>query len=110
VLLARKRRGGDFSLNTPIGVGDEEREWQDILEDDAPNAEDALGDEQERALQLAKINSALATLSERERTILQARNDGVRLEALAQRFGISRERVRQIEVRAIEKARAHAAA
>lgn len=108
VVEARKRRGRDLSLNTPIGVGDEEREWQDVLEDTRPNPEETIGDEQERALQLAQINAALKTLSEREREIVLARyeEEPVRLHELSERFRISRERIRQIQVRAEEKLRA----
>jgi RNA polymerase sigma-32 factor len=119
VVTARQRRGQDFSLNTPVGVGDEERQWQDTLEDaDAPNPEDAVADEQEAALMQAQLRNALSILTERERDILLARfvsEPPVTLRDLAQRYSVSAERIRQIEVRAIEKVRAslectHAAA
>jgi RNA polymerase sigma-32 factor len=97
--------GGDQSLNAAISPGGEDA-WQDFLADDRPNPEEIVGgshDTQERARWLA---SSLAELSEREQTIIRERRlreDGRTLEELGERLGISKERVRQIEHRALQK-------
>lgn len=109
VETARKRRGHDHSLNTPVNADDDgELEWQDILADTTPNAEETLGDKQEQSQMRAQIERGLAVLNDREREILLARyvnEPPVTLRDLAQRHSISAERVRQIEQRALEKIR-----
>jgi len=95
----------DHSLNAPIRA-DGEGEWQDWLEDDKEDQESALGNRQEFALRHELLSDALSTLKDRERAILIERRlteEPATLEYLSQRYGISRERVRQIEVRAFEK-------
>ena len=95
----------DASLNVPVGEdGDLDR--LDLLVSDSPNQEAVLADEQERSVGSALLNEALATLNDRERHIIMERRltDAPRtLEDLGEEYGISRERVRQIENRAFEK-------
>ncbi len=95
----------DHSLNAPIRA-DGDGEWQDWLEDDKEDQETVLGNRQEFTLRHDLLTDALATLKDRERAILIERrltDEPATLEFLSQRYGISRERVRQIEVRAFEK-------
>ena len=105
VQMNRRLSSPDASLNTP--VHDEgEGEWQDWLVDGAENQEDRLADHEEAYGRRLLLAGALKTLSERERQIIAERRlkeEPTTLESLSQRFGISRERVRQIEVRALEK-------
>lgn len=101
----RMGHGGDASLNSPLRE-EGEGEWQDWLADDGPLADELLADSEERDQRHALLVSAMATLNERERDILTQRrliDEPETLEELSQRYGISRERVRQIEVRAFEK-------
>ena len=102
------RLNGDFSLNAPVreeGGG----EWQDRLVDDGLDQECALADNEERRNRLSALRNALAMLGPRERRIFEARRlaeDPMKLDELSVEFGVSRERVRQIEVRAFEKVQA----
>src|SRR5262249_6378557 len=92
-------------LNAPLR-SDSEGEWQDWLVDDSEDQETRLGERQELGLRRDLLRRAMTHLTERERNILTARrlrDEPVTLEDLSQRYGISRERVRQIEVRAFEK-------
>ena len=101
----RMGHGGDASLNSPLRE-EGEGEWQDWLADDGPLADELLADSEERDQRHTLLVSAMATLNERERDILTQRrliDEPETLEELSQRYGISRERVRQIEVRAFEK-------
>ena len=105
VNMNRRLSGADSSLNAPMRV-DGEGEWQDWLEDDRDSQEDTLGEFEELVNRRKLLASAMKGLSERERTILSERrlkDTPATLENLSQSFGISRERVRQIEVRAFEK-------
>ncbi len=105
VQMNRRLSSPDASLNTP--VHDEgEGEWQDWLVDGGDNHEDRLADHEEAYGRRLLLAGALKTLSERERQIIAERRlkeEPTTLESLSQRFGISRERVRQIEARALEK-------
>jgi RNA polymerase sigma-32 factor len=107
-VVAMNRRmgmGGDASLNSPLRE-EGEGQWQDWLADDAPLADELLADDQEKRQRHALLADALATLNERERDILTRRrlaDEPETLEELSQAYGVSRERVRQIEVRAFEK-------
>ena len=95
----------DHSLNAPVRA-DGEGEWQDWLEDETDNQETELGNREEFALRHDLLSDALSSLKDREREILMERrltDEPATLEFLSQRYGISRERVRQIEVRAFEK-------
>ncbi|WP_156255979.1 RNA polymerase sigma factor RpoH [Sandarakinorhabdus oryzae] len=101
----RMGHGGDASLNSPLRE-EGEGEWQDWLADDGPLADELLADSEERDQRHTLLVQAMATLNERERDILTQRrliDEPETLEELSQRYGISRERVRQIEVRAFEK-------
>ena len=108
VIDMNRRLGGDASLNAPLRE-EGEGEWQDWLVDDAPSQESVLADREESDVRLAALKSALRVLNPRERRIFEARRlaeDPVTLEELSTEFGVSRERVRQIEVRAFEKVQA----
>ena len=106
VVDMNRRLGGDASLNAPIRDDGESGEWMDWLVDDAPSQERILADHEESDNRHQALISALDVLNERERRIFEARrlaDDPITLEDLASEFGVSRERVRQIEVRAFEK-------
>ena len=108
VISMNRRLSGDSSLNAPVRADADQGgvEWQDWLVDDTPNQEQAYSDGEELGLRKSFLKSALAKLNERERRIFEARRlaeDPVTLEDLSAEFNISRERVRQIEVRAFEK-------
>lgn len=105
VNMNRRLSGPDSSLNAPVRL-DGDGEWQDWLEDDRDSQEDQLGKFQELIRRRQLLAGAMKGLSQRERTILTERRlkeVPATLENLSQSFGISRERVRQIEVRAFEK-------
>jgi RNA polymerase sigma-32 factor len=106
VIDMNRRLGGDASLNAPIREEGDSGEWQDWLLDDSPSQERILADSEEADNRHQALTSALEVLNERERRIFEARRlaeDPITLEDLATEFGVSRERVRQIEVRAFEK-------
>ncbi|MDB5601909.1 MAG: polymerase sigma factor RpoH [Xanthobacteraceae bacterium] len=106
VIDMNRRLGGDASLNAPIREEGDSGEWQDWLLDDSPSQERILADSEEADNRHQALTSALDVLNERERRIFEARRlaeDPITLEELAAEFGVSRERVRQIEVRAFEK-------
>jgi RNA polymerase sigma-32 factor len=106
VIDMKRRLGGDASLNASIRDDGESGEWQDWLVDDAPSQERVLADHEESDNRHKALISALDVLNDRERHIFKARrlaDDPITLEDLATEFGVSRERVRQIEVRAFEK-------
>jgi RNA polymerase sigma-32 factor len=101
----RMAMGGDTSLNVPMGE-DGDSQWQDLLGDDGPLQDERVAEAQERDMRHTLLNEALDSLNERERHILTERrltDDPKTLEDLSQEYGVSRERVRQIEVRAFEK-------
>jgi RNA polymerase sigma-32 factor len=106
VIDMNRRLGGDVSLNTPIRDEDDAGEWQDWLIDDAPSQESVLSEAEELDHRRQALGEALTVLNARERRIFEARrlaDEPVTLEELADEFGVSRERVRQIEVRAFER-------
>ena len=107
VVSMNRRLSGDASLNAPIRATEgESGEWQDWLVDDSDNQEEMLIEQDELENRRAMLTNAMSTLNDREKRIFQARrlaDDPVTLEDLSTEFGISRERVRQIEVRAFEK-------
>jgi RNA polymerase sigma-32 factor len=106
VIDMNRRLGGDASLNAPIREEGDSGEWQDWLVDDAPTQERILVENEELDNRRKALSDALDVLNERERRIFEARrlaDDPITLEELAEEFGVSRERVRQIEVRAFEK-------
>jgi RNA polymerase sigma-32 factor len=105
VIDMNRRLGGDASLNAPVRE-DGDGEWQDWLADDSDSQEAVLAREEETDNRRLALTRALGVLNERERIIFEERrlkDDPITLEDLAERFGVSRERVRQIEVRAFEK-------
>jgi RNA polymerase sigma-32 factor len=107
VISMNRRLAGDASLNAPIRASEgESGQWQDWLVDDSDNQEDMLVEQDELETRRAMLKSALSVLNEREKRIFEARrlrDDPITLEDLSSEFDISRERVRQIEVRAFEK-------
>jgi RNA polymerase sigma-32 factor len=106
VIDMNRRLGGDVSLNAPIREEGDSGEWQDWLVDDASNQETRLAENEEADNRKQALGEALTVLNDRERRIFEARrlaDDPITLEELASEFGVSRERVRQIEVRAFEK-------
>ena len=107
VVDMNRRLGGDASLNAPLrDEGEGGGEWQDWLVDNSQSQEQVLVEEEEGQNRLAALRSALSVLNPRERRIFEARrlsDDPITLEELSTEFGVSRERVRQIEVRAFEK-------
>ncbi len=101
----RMAMGGDASLNSPLR-DEGEGEWQDWLADDTPAHDVLIAESEESALRHALLNEAMADLNDREKHIIterRLRDDPLTLEELSQQYGVSRERVRQIEVRAFEK-------
>ena len=101
----RMSRGGDTSLNMKMS-DDGEGEWQDWLTDDGPLQDQIVADRQETDVRHSLLTDAMQTLNERERHILTERrlsDEPKTLEELSQEYNISRERVRQIEVRAFDK-------
>ncbi|MBB4303040.1 RNA polymerase sigma-32 factor [Rhodobium orientis] len=106
VISMNRRLGGDASLNAPIRQEADGGEWQDWLVDESESQEKMLADQEELDMRRAMLKDALGILNDRERRIFEARRlaeDPMTLEALSEEFGVSRERVRQIEVRAFEK-------
>lgn len=98
--------GGDASLNVQIGAEDGSTQWQDWLEDDAESQETMLADTQEHDARMDLLQDAMADLNDRERDIFMKRRLSeapLTLEELAKVYGVSRERIRQIEARAFEK-------
>ena len=110
VVSMNRRLGGDASLNAPVRAADAESgEWQDWLVDESPSQEERLGEAEELDRRKNYLSSALATLNDREKRIFEARRlaeEPATLEDLSAEFGVSRERIRQIEVRAFEKVQA----
>jgi len=105
ISMNRRMAAPDNSLNAPLRA-DSEGEWQDWLVDDSESQETILAESEELEKRRDLLQGALKTLNDRERHILVERRlseDPLTLEQLSQQFGISRERVRQIEVRAFEK-------
>jgi RNA polymerase sigma-32 factor len=107
VISMNRRLSGDASLNAPIKSADGDAgQWQDWLADDHESQEQVLIDQDELDTRRAMLNRAMKVLNDRERRIFEARRlaeDPVTLEELSAEFDVSRERVRQIEVRAFEK-------
>jgi RNA polymerase sigma-32 factor len=106
ISMNRRLAGPDASLNAPLR-SDSESEWQDWLADDNQvSQESQVAETEERGIRMALLEEAMTELTDRERHILTERrlkDDPSTLEELAAQYGVSRERVRQIEVRAFEK-------
>src|SRR6478736_1833547 len=106
VIYMNRGLSGDASLNAAIREDGDSGEWQDWLVDESPDQETTLAASEEFDNRRKTLSDALSVLNERERRIFEARrlaDDPITLEDLAAEFGVSRERVRQIEVRAFEK-------
>jgi RNA polymerase sigma-32 factor len=106
VIDMNRRLGGDASLNTPIREDGDSGEWMDWLVDDSVSQESRLAESEQLENRHKALGKAITVLNDRERRIFEARrlaDDPITLEELAHEFGVSRERVRQIEVRAFEK-------
>ncbi|MDP1668266.1 RNA polymerase sigma factor RpoH [Phaeovulum sp.] len=108
VAMNRRLSGGDASLNAQVGSadGDGSTQWQDWLEDESTNTAEAYAEADELGARRAMLVAAMDVLNERERDILaqrRLRDDPVTLEELSAQYEVSRERIRQIEVRAFEK-------
>jgi RNA polymerase sigma-32 factor len=106
VVDMNRRLGGDASLNAPIREDGDSGEWMDWLVDDSASQESRLAESEQSENRHKALGDALTVLNDRERRIFEARrlaDEPITLEELADEFGVSRERVRQIEVRAFEK-------
>jgi RNA polymerase sigma factor (sigma-70 family) len=106
VIDMNRRFGGDASLNAPIRADRDSGEWQDWLVDQRENQETTLAESEELDHRRKALTAALLVLNDRERRIFVARrlaDDPITLAELAGEFGVSRERVRQIDVRSFEK-------
>jgi len=105
--MNQRMAGNDRSLNVPLSRhGEGTGEWQDWLEDDSVDQETSFADHEEYSARANLMMDAMKGLNEREQRILQARRlaePPLTLEDLASEFSVSRERIRQIEVRAFEK-------
>ncbi len=106
VVSMNQRLSGDASLNAPMRADEGTSEWQDWLADDTPDQETTLGETEEYKERMGLLTNAMQDLNDREKAIFRARRlqeDPATLEQLAQEYNVSRERIRQIEVRAFEK-------
>ncbi|WP_298819973.1 RNA polymerase sigma factor RpoH [uncultured Roseibium sp.] len=106
VISMNRRLGGDASLNAPVRAEADAGEWQDWLVDESDSQETLLANQEELDQRRKMLSDAMDVLNDRERRIFEARRlseDPMTLEDLSGEFGVSRERVRQIEVRAFEK-------
>jgi len=106
VVSMNRRLAGDSSLNAPVRNDAESGEWQDWLVDETMDQETALAESEEKEQRHALLTDALKGLNEREQRVFEARRlseEPLTLEELSEEFGVSRERIRQIEVRAFEK-------
>jgi RNA polymerase sigma-32 factor len=105
VISMNRRLSGDASLNAPVRA-ESEGEWQDWLVDETDDQERVLVESEEAKMRLDLLADAMEKLTPRERRVFEARrlqDEPATLEELSQEFGVSRERIRQIEVRAFEK-------
>jgi RNA polymerase sigma-32 factor len=105
ISMNRRISGSDYSLNSPV-TDDNSGEWQDWLEDDTQNQEASFADTEEYLIKKNILSDSLEYLNERERDIISERQlseNPLTLEELSHRYGVSRERIRQIEAKAFEK-------
>lgn len=108
IQMNRRMSGSDASLNAPLSSGDEEggASWQDWLEDDSANTAEDYAESDEHNFRIALLRQAMDSLNEREQAIIEARRlaeSPQTLEELSEIWNVSRERIRQIEMRAFEK-------
>ncbi len=108
--MNRRLSGSDASLNATVGSdGDSSTQWQDWLEDEDSDQAEAYEEKDELDARRALLVQAMSVLNDREKDVLMQRRlaeDPVTLEELSESYGVSRERIRQIEVRAFEKLQA----
>lgn len=105
IIMNQRLAGPDVSLNAPM-AGEEDGDWQDVLVDPAPCVESSLADQQELKVRRVLLEQAMTHLDDRERHILtlrRLRDRPSKLDELAAHYGVSRERIRQIEDRAVKK-------
>ena len=105
ISMNRRISGSDYSLNSPV-TDDSSGEWQDWLEDDTQNQEASFADTEEYLIKKNILSDSLEYLNARERDIIferQLSENPLTLEELSKRYGVSRERIRQIEAKAFEK-------
>jgi RNA polymerase sigma-32 factor len=110
VVNMNRRLSGDMSLNAPLSRDEDTGEWQDWLVDQSASAETILADEEETENRHQLLTEAMKVLNEREAEIFRRRrlqDEPSTLEELALEYNVSRERIRQIEVRAFEKVQEH---
>jgi RNA polymerase sigma-32 factor len=108
VIDMNRRLGGDKSINTPLHENGETGEWQDRLVDQSPSPEAIVIEQDDKEYRHNALIAAIDVLDNRERRIFEARHlvdEPLTLETLAEKFNVSRERIRQIEARAFEKVR-----
>jgi RNA polymerase sigma-32 factor len=108
VIEMNRRLGGDKSINAPLRADGETGEWQDHLVDQSPSPETIVVEQDEKDHRHKALVAAIDVLDDRERRIFEARllaDEPLTLEDLAEKFNVSRERIRQIEARAFEKVR-----
>jgi RNA polymerase sigma-32 factor len=108
VVDMNRRLGGDKSINAPLHEDGETGEWQDRLVDQSPSPEAIVVEQDDKEHQHNALIAAIDVLNDRERRIFEARHlvdEPLTLEDLAEKFNVSRERIRQIEARAFEKVR-----
>jgi RNA polymerase sigma-32 factor len=108
VVDMNRRLGGDKSINAPLQQDGETGEWQDRLVDQSPSPEAIVIEQDDKEYQHNALIAAIGVLDDRERRIFEARHlvdEPLTLEDLAEKFNVSRERIRQIEARAFEKVR-----
>jgi RNA polymerase sigma-32 factor len=106
VVDMNRRLGGDASLNAPIRDNGDGGEWQDWLADQSESQENAMAEHDELDNRRKALSDSLCVLNDRERRIFEARrlsDKPLTLEELAEEYGVSRERIRQIELHAFEK-------
>lgn len=107
-MMQGRLAGGDFSLNAIQGGDEDGREWIDVLEDEAASGADSVADSRDRMQAKEWLTEAIDRLTDREKLIIQRRkltDDSETLETLGKTLGISKERVRQLEVAALVKMR-----
>ena len=106
ISMNRRLSGGDASLNAMVGSEDGSTQWQEWLEDEDSDQAEAYAEQDELLARRSLLVKSMSILNERERDILMQRRlaeTPVTLEELSESYGVSRERIRQIEVRAFEK-------
>lgn len=108
VNMNRRMSSSDHSINAPVRAGDQQ-DWEDFLADDTDSHEEEIAHQEEMSMRSNMLVQCLGILNDREKIIFESRrlkDTPTTLEDLSQKFGVSRERIRQIEMRAFDKVRA----